>query len=147
MSNASVLVVDNELEVCRILQLMLSDEQYQVKMSPSVADAVEAIDQNLFDIYIVDFNLADGTGLDVAERIRSKGSEAPIILLSGCDPTTIALRAAKLGITDIHREAVLANGDFRRLKACSLGDQGGVGLMNSVPRMDPSGPPAKVRHI
>ena len=67
----------------------------------SVADAAAAIEQSPFDLYVVDFNLADGTGLDVADRIRSKGSEAPIILLSGCDPTTLALSAAKLGIAEI----------------------------------------------
>jgi len=36
----------------------------------------------------------------VADRIRSKGSQAPIILLSGYDPSAIALRAQKLLIAD-----------------------------------------------
>ena len=49
----------------------------------------------------MDYKLPDGTGLDVAERIRSKGSEAPIILISGYDPSAVALRAEKLHISDI----------------------------------------------
>ena len=101
MSKASVLVVDDDVQVCRILHRMVSGQQYQVKMVPSVADAVAAIEQSPFDLYVVDYNLTDGTGFDVADRIRSKESEAPIILFSGCDPTTIALRAAKLGIAEI----------------------------------------------
>ena len=101
MNNASVLVVDDDVDVCRILHLMLTDEKYQVQETQSVADAIAAIDQNLFDVYVVDYNLTDGTGLDVAEQIRSEGSEAPIILLSGCDPSTIALKAANLQIFEI----------------------------------------------
>src|SRR6266446_6848239 len=115
MSNASILVVDDDIEVCRILDRMLSGA-YQVKMVPSVADAVAAIEQSPFDLYVVDFNLADGTGLDVADRIRSKGSEAPIILLSGCDPTTLALGAAKLGIAEIIQKPFSRVAIFSALK-------------------------------
>jgi two-component system response regulator HydG len=103
MSTASlnVLVVDDDMAVCRILQRMLTDEQYQVQISQSVADAKEAIEQKPFDAYVMDYKLPDGTGLDLAERIRSKGSEAPIILISGYDPSAVALRAEKLRISDI----------------------------------------------
>src|ERR1700721_2702899 len=101
MSVANVLVVDDDVAVCRILHQMLSDEQYQIQISNSVGDAVAAIEQKLFDVYVLDYKLPDGTGLDVAERIRSKGSEAPIILISGYDPSAVAVRAQKLRIFDI----------------------------------------------
>jgi two-component system response regulator HydG len=103
MSTASlnVLVVDDDMAVCRILQRMLNDEQYQVQICQSVADAQQAIEQKPFDVYVMDYKLPDGTGLDLAERIRSKGSETPIILISGYDPSAVAMRAQKLGISDI----------------------------------------------
>jgi DNA-binding NarL/FixJ family response regulator len=50
--------------------------------------------------YVVGYKLPDGSGLDVAERIRSKGREAPIILISGYDASTIASRAEKFHIFD-----------------------------------------------
>ena len=56
-----------------------------------------------YSIYITDVmddKLPDGSGLDVAERIRSKGSEAPIILMSGYDASAVALRAEKFRIFD-----------------------------------------------
>ncbi len=101
MSGTNVLVVDDDIAVCRILHRMLSDEQYQVQISQSVADALESIEKKPFDVFVMDYKLPDGTGLDVAERIRSKGSEAPIILISGYDPSSVALRAEKLRISDI----------------------------------------------
>jgi DNA-binding response OmpR family regulator len=82
-SGNNVLVVDDDNGVCRIIERTLSDEQYQVQTSQSVADALRVIEQKPFDAYVMDYKLPDGSGLDVAERIRSKGSEVPIILISG----------------------------------------------------------------
>src|SRR5271165_4333026 len=96
-----MLVVDGGSAVCGILRRMLSDEQYQVQVSQSVADACTAVEQKLFEAYVLDYKLPDGSGLDVAERIRSKGSQASIILISGYDPSAVALRAEKLHIFDI----------------------------------------------
>ena len=101
MSETSILVVDDDIAVCRILHRMLSDQQYQVQISQSVADALAALEKKPFDVFVMDYKLPDGTGLDVAERIRSKGSQAPIILISGYDPSAVALRAEKLHIFDI----------------------------------------------
>ena len=100
MNITNVLVVDDDIAVCRILHRMLSDERYTVQTCQSVSDALGAIEQKPFDVYVMDYNLPDGSGLDVADRIRSKGSQAPIILLSGYDPSAIALRAQKLRISD-----------------------------------------------
>jgi DNA-binding NtrC family response regulator len=99
-SGNNVLVVDDDKAVCRIVQRMLSDEEYQVQTSHSVADACRAIDQKLFDAYVVDYKLPDGSGFDVAEQIRSKGSEAPIIVISGYDTNSVASRAEQFYIFD-----------------------------------------------
>jgi DNA-binding NtrC family response regulator len=100
MSNSDVLVVDDDVAVCRIIQRMISSEQCKVQTSQSVADALGAIEQKAFDAYVIDFKLPDGSGLDVAEGIRSKWGAAPIILMSGYDPAAVALRAEKLSISD-----------------------------------------------
>jgi DNA-binding NtrC family response regulator len=100
MKSNNVLVVDDDIAVCRIVQRMLSEAQYKVQTSQSVADALAAIDQKSFDVYVMDYKLPDGSGLDVAERIRSKWGGAPIILISGYDPSAVAMRAQKLSISD-----------------------------------------------
>ena len=100
MRITEVLVVDDDIRICRIIHWMLSVEQYKVQTSQSVADALRAIEQKPFDAYVMDYKLPDGSGLDVAERIRSKGSEVPIILISGYDTTLVASRAEKLNIFD-----------------------------------------------
>jgi DNA-binding NtrC family response regulator len=100
MSIADVLVVDDDIAVCRIVHRMLSDGQYEVRVAHSVVDALRAVEQKAFDVYVLDYKLPDGSGLEVAERIRSKRGAIPIILISGYDPSAVALRAEKLGISE-----------------------------------------------
>ena len=100
MSIADVLVVDDDIAVCRIVHRMLSDGQYEVQAAHSVAEALGAVEQKAFDVYVLDYKLPDGSGLDVAERIRSKWGATPIILMSGYDPAAVALRAEKLSISN-----------------------------------------------
>src|ERR1700724_623095 len=99
MSTTEVLVVDDDVAICRIVQRMLSDEQYEVQAAHSVAEALGAIERKSFTVYVLDYKLPDGSGLDVAERIRSKWGASPIILISGYDPSAVALRAEKLLIS------------------------------------------------
>ena len=98
---SSVLVVDDDVGVCQLLDLMLSREKYRMQITHSVADAAEAMEENLFDVYVVDYHLTDGSGLDVAELIRAKGSAAPIILLSGSQPSLLDLRTERLHLFEM----------------------------------------------
>jgi two-component system, NtrC family, response regulator HydG len=97
---AEVLVVDDHSAICRIVQLMLPDELYCVEASHSVADALGAVANRSFDVYVLDYKLQDGSGFDVAERIRSKWGAVPIVLMSGYDSSELAVRSEKLGIID-----------------------------------------------
>jgi DNA-binding response OmpR family regulator len=100
MSVTDVLVVDDDIAICRIVHLMLSDEQYEVQAAHSVADALGVIEEKSFAVYVLDYKLPDGSGLDVAERIRSKWGATAIILISGYDPSAVTLRAEKLSISE-----------------------------------------------
>jgi two-component system, NtrC family, response regulator HydG len=101
MNKLSVLVLDDDVAVCRILNRILSEEEYQVSTSQTVKDAVAAIREKPFDAYVLDFRLPDGSGLDVAQTLRSNGSEAPIIFISGYDSSMIAEKAESLRVFDI----------------------------------------------
>jgi DNA-binding NtrC family response regulator len=100
MNISQLLVVDDDDTVCRIVRRMLSGEEYEVRAANSVAAALKIIEQESFDVYVLDYKLPDGSGLDVAGRIREKRGAVPILLMSGYDPSAVALRADQLGITD-----------------------------------------------
>ena len=144
----NVLVVDDDMAVCRILQRMLADERYQVQVCQSVANALAAIEEKPFDVYVMDYKLPDGTGLDVAERIRSKKSEAPIIIISGYDPSAVSLRAERLHISDIiekpfSRETI-CNAVKKAIGFSTNGDQPNTEVATQG-TADPAAPTAKKR--
>ena len=100
MNITDVLVVDDDIAVCRIVKRMLAAAQCEVQAARSVAEAIGTIEQVPFDVYVLDYKLPDGGGLDVAERIRSKWGAVPIILISGYDPSAVALRAEQLSVSE-----------------------------------------------
>jgi CheY-like chemotaxis protein len=69
----SILVVDDDPSVCRIIQRMVSPANYEVQFSETIAGAIRVIGQRAFDLYLLDYKLPDGSGLDIAEAIRAKG--------------------------------------------------------------------------
>jgi DNA-binding NtrC family response regulator len=135
MSITEVLVVDDDITVCRIVQRMLSNEQCNVQASQSVTDALGAIEKKHFDAYVVDFKLPDGSGLDVAEGIRLKWGATPIILISGYDPAAVALRAQKLSISDFLEKP------FSREIICEAIKKA-IGSPKAAPKLSPVDPPA-----
>ena len=134
MNITDVLVVDDDVAVCQIVQRMLSNAQCKVQTSQSVADALGVIEQKAFDAYVIDFKLPDGSGLDVAERIRSKWGASPIILISGYDPAAVALRAEKLCISNFLEKP------FSREIICEAVKKA-IGSPKAASKLSPGDPP------
>ena len=130
MNIAQVLVVDDDVAVCRIVQRMLSDEKYEVQSANSVAGALKVIQQKSFDVHLLDYKLPDGSGLDIADRIRSKSRAAPIILISGYDPSSVALRAERLRITEFLQKP------FSRATICEVVNKAIESSSSSAPAED-----------
>jgi two-component system, NtrC family, response regulator HydG len=96
-----ILVLDDDIGVCTVLSRILQDQQYDVYTSQSVVNAAETLAERSFDAYLLDYRLGDGTGLQVAEKLRQQGSKAPIILISGFGATDIAAKAITLDIFEV----------------------------------------------
>ena len=101
MNMHRILVLDDDIGVCTVLTRILQDQQYDVYTSQSVISAAETLTKRSFDAYLLDYRLADGTGLQVAEKVRQQGSNAPIILISGYGATDIAAKAVTLDIFEV----------------------------------------------
>jgi DNA-binding NtrC family response regulator len=157
MNIAHVLVVDDDIAVCRIVHRMLSGEKYEVRASSSVTNALNVIEQESFDAYVLDYKLPDGSGLVVAARIRAKWGSVPIILMSGYDPSAIALREQQLRITEflqkpfsreticeVVQKAIDSSSSTASAESGSEGSQAKKPLlMRFIPRLDESKVPWK----
>ncbi|MGA2302736.1 MAG: response regulator transcription factor [Acidimicrobiales bacterium] len=77
-----ILVVDDDLAVCRSIDRALRLEGYEVDTVASGGEALEAVASNSPDALVLDLQLPDLDGLAVCRRIREAGDDIPILMLT-----------------------------------------------------------------
>ncbi len=77
-----ILVVDDDLAVCRSIDRALRLEGYEVVTVATGHDALEAVAQGSPDALVLDLQLPDLDGLQVCRRIREAGNDTPILMLT-----------------------------------------------------------------
>jgi two-component system, OmpR family, response regulator MprA len=77
-----ILVVDDDLAVCRSIDRALRLEGYEVETVSSGGEALEAMASNSPDALVLDLQLPDLDGLAVCRRIREAGDDTPILMLT-----------------------------------------------------------------
>lgn len=83
-----ILVVDDNTEFLQTLSTVLSGDFDTIKAT-GVMDALNTLQTIAVDAICSDFNMKDGTGLDLLETIRQKGLKTPFLLMSGDDSRTL----------------------------------------------------------
>jgi two-component system response regulator MprA len=77
-----ILVVDDDLAVCRSIDRALRLEGYEVDTVASGGEALEAVASGSPDALVLDLQLPDLDGLAVCRRIREAGDDIPILMLT-----------------------------------------------------------------
>jgi two-component system nitrogen regulation response regulator NtrX len=97
-----VLVVDDEPDIRRTLEAILSEEGYAVTLAGTAAEALELVRDAAFDAVLLDIWLPDRDGLDVLKDIRAMedGMSPEVIIISGHGTIETAVKATKLGAYD-----------------------------------------------
>jgi two-component system KDP operon response regulator KdpE len=95
----SVLVIDDEPQLQRLLKIGLSAEKFRVAEARTAAAALNLLAESEFDTVILDLGLPDQSGFTVLEEIR-KNSKVPIIVLSVRNDETGKVKALDLGADD-----------------------------------------------
>jgi len=99
----SILVVDDEPYIGRIIQLKLESGPYSVELAHDGRSALERLtSEKSFDLVLLDIMMPHLSGLEVlAELRRLPGRErTPVIMLTAKGQDTDRARAAELGATD-----------------------------------------------
>jgi DNA-binding response OmpR family regulator len=66
-----------------MLQVLLSDEDYEVKTAASIDEASRLAKEFAFDLYVLDKRLPDGSGLELCERLNVLTPGVPCIFYTG----------------------------------------------------------------
>ncbi len=95
----NLLVIDDEKEICWLLQQILSQEGYQVSAAHSGKEGLAHIGQGEgIDVLILDLHLPDMNGLDLLEQIRAAGLQTPVVVITAFGDEESRERAAGLGV-------------------------------------------------
>src|SRR5882757_7061320 len=81
MTDASILVADDEPQIRRVLRATLSSRGYLIIEAKTGEDAVESVRKNKPDLVLLDLNMPGMGGIEACREIR-RSSEAPIIMLT-----------------------------------------------------------------
>ena len=95
-----VLLIEDEESLQKIIQLNLELENYDVVSVGDGAKALEKIEQEHFDIIILDLMLPVLSGMDILKSIRVKQNTTPVIIISAKDTSTDRLKGLKTGADD-----------------------------------------------
>lgn len=91
-----ILVVDDNTEYLEVLSTVLSSDFDTIK-ARGVKEALNILQAITVDAICSDFNMKDGTGLDLLEDIRQKGITVPFLIMSGDDDSMLEKEAKHFG--------------------------------------------------
>ena len=96
-----ILLVDDEEEFLDIMSERMRNRGMEVVTASSAKEALEKIEEDLFDAIILDFMMPEMNGLETIEAIKAKKPELQVILLSGQATLEKGIEAMKLGAFDV----------------------------------------------
>ena len=110
MSSKRILILDDEPNICRSLQMILEHAGYAVTIARSIEEgrllAARA------DAMLLDVRLPDGSGIDLLRQLRESDNSVPAVMISGHGTIADAVEATRAGAFDflekpLSREKVL----------------------------------------
>jgi two-component system response regulator PilR (NtrC family) len=95
-----VLFVDDEEDLCTLMQMMLSRMGIETHVAYRIAQAKKMLSEHHYDVCFTDLNLPDGSGLELVEEISQQYPQLPVAVLTAYGNMDIAIAALKAGAFD-----------------------------------------------
>ena len=96
-----MLLVDDDRHLLESMCSWLATQGFDVHAADSCASAKALVDNQEFDVAIVDLRLGDGDGFDVLEHCRRCQCSLPVILLTGYGTVETGVEAIRAGAFDL----------------------------------------------
>ena len=95
-----VLFVDDEEDLCTLMQMMLSRMGIETHVAYRLSQARKMLSEHQYDVCFTDLNLPDGNGLELVEEISQQYPQLPVAVLTAYGNMDIAIAALKAGVFD-----------------------------------------------
>ncbi|EON75159.1 rteB, two-component system response regulator [Lunatimonas lonarensis] len=97
---ASILVIDDNLDICRLLQRFLSKKGHEVDTTLSGEEGIIMVKEKAFDLIFCDFNLRKMEGREVLQQVKSISPQTKVAIITGYADVRIAVEVIKKGAFD-----------------------------------------------
>lgn len=105
--NKMILIVDDDINLCVMLQKWLVKNGYDAIYASSIEGAKKMIEEGHPNLLISDLRLPDGDGIMLLHWINDSKLALPVILMTGYGEVSIAVSAMKLGAKDFLEKPVV----------------------------------------
>jgi DNA-binding response OmpR family regulator len=78
-----ILYVEDDENICQMMKYLLKMWHYEVVVVQTAADGFSLAKNESFDLYLLDSNLPDESGISLCERICDLHKHAPVVFISG----------------------------------------------------------------
>ena len=99
-SHPSILLVDDDVNILDTAKDILEEAGYEISTASAGAQAIELLDQKAFNVVVVDFQLPDLTGLELARKVRERNDYTLVILMTGHASLEMAVKAIQEAVYD-----------------------------------------------
>ena len=97
---ALALIVDDEVDLCRLMQITLKKMQIDTLVAYDYATAVNYLAQQPVEFCLTDLRLPDGSGLDIVKLIAKNYPSIPVAVITAHGNMDLAIESLKLGAFD-----------------------------------------------
>ncbi len=112
MEQAKILVVEDDPDIRKILELYLGEKGFRVKMADGAPRALELLGEEPIDLILSDVRMPGMSGLDLLRHVKEQDPEIQLVLMSAYSSVKDAVEAIQLGAADYVEKPI----DFRRLE-------------------------------
>ena len=108
-----VLIVDDEPDICELLEITLGRMELDTQSARDLAGARQLLTQSRFDLCLTDMRLPDGDGISLVREIQDRFPDLPVAVITAHGSTESAIDALKSGAFDFISKPV----DLNKLRA------------------------------
>mgnify|MGYP001101323712 FL=1 len=95
-----ILVVDDDISHCTILQALLQGWGYRVESAHNGMQALEQVRQHVFDLVLCDIRMAEMDGIETLKEIKTLNPSIPVLIMTAYSSVDTAVEALKSGALD-----------------------------------------------
>ena len=96
----SILIVEDEAKMRRLLELQLGDEGFVAQTAPDAESGLQMLGKQSYDLIVTDFKLPGMSGLEFLQAVRRTNADVPVIIMTAYGTVESAVEAMKTGASD-----------------------------------------------